>query len=257
MVLAVRGWPGWRDAILITIAMAAARTAAMSLNRLIDREIDKRNPRTAGRPLPSGRLTAPQVLGASVLSLAVLALSAWLLSPLALELMPIAAVFLVGYHYTKRFTWLSHYVLGITDAGAPLGAWAAVANRLDPPAFTLALAVATWIAGFDLLYSCQDVAFDRANRLKSVPARFGIPAALALARGTHVVTVAALAITGILLGLHPVFYLGCVVAVVLLGYEHSLVKPNDLSRLDMAFFNVNGYLAVAVFICTLLAVALG
>ncbi|MBV8087335.1 MAG: UbiA family prenyltransferase, partial [Chloroflexi bacterium] len=150
MVLAVHGWPGWRAAILITVAMAAARTAAMSLNRLIDREIDKRNPRTAGRPLPSGRLTPAQVLGASVLSLAVLALSAWLLSPLALALMPIAAVFLVGYHYTKRFTWLSHYVLGITDAGAPLGAWAAVANRLDPPAFTLALAVATWIGGFDL-----------------------------------------------------------------------------------------------------------
>jgi 4-hydroxybenzoate polyprenyltransferase len=251
MVLAARGLPTLWQVVWVTVAMASARTFAMSLNRLIDREIDRRNPRTRGRPLPSGRLSTFQVGLVVVASLAVLAVSARLLTDLTFKLFPIALVFLVGYHYTKRFTWLSHYILGITDAAAPLGAWAAVTNRLDPPAYLLGLAVATWIGGFDLIYACQDVEFDRANGLHSIPARFGIRTALLLARVSHAVTVLALVAVGTLLGLGPLYYLGCLVAAALLAYENSLVKPTDLSRVNLAFFNVNGYLAVAVFGFTL------
>src|SRR5581483_1315277 len=254
MVLAARGLPTLWQAVWITVAMAAARTFAMSLNRLIDREIDRRNPRTRARPLPSGRLTGLQVGLAAASSLALLVLAALLLTPLTLRLLPIALVFLAGYHYTKRFTWLSHYVLGITDAAAPMGAWVAVTDQLDPPAYLLGLAVAAWIGGFDVIYACQDVEFDRANGLHSIPARFGIATGLWVARLSHVVTVAALAGVGALLHLGPLYYLGCLVAAVLLAYEHSLVSPADLSRLNVAFFNVNGYLSVAVFLFALAAV---
>jgi 4-hydroxybenzoate polyprenyltransferase len=251
MVLAAQGLPTLWQVVWITVAMAAARTFAMSLNRLIDRQIDRRNPRTRGRPLPSGRLSPSQVVAVAAVSLAVLVLAAWLLTDLTLRLFPIALAFLVGYHYTKRFSWLSHYVLGITDAAAPMGAWIAVTNGMDPPAYLLGLAVATWIGGFDVIYACQDVEVDRAQGLHSIPARFGIATALWVARLSHVVTVVALVATGILLGLGPLYYLGCLVATALLAYEHSLVRPDDLSRLNMAFFNVNGYLSVAVFLFAL------
>jgi len=257
MVLAARGLPTLWQFFWITVAMASARTFAMSLNRLIDRELDRRNPRTRSRPIPSGRLSLGQVGLLAALSLAILALAAWLLTPLTFRLFPLALVFLVGYHYTKRFTWLSHYVLGITDAAAPMGAWIAVTNSMDLPAYLLGLAVASWIGGFDVIYACQDVEFDRANGLHSIPARFGIATGLWVARASHLVTALALIATGVVLGLGPVYYLGCLVAAALLAYENSLVKPDDLSRLNLAFFNVNGYLAVAVFGFTLAAVLLG
>ncbi len=254
MVLAADGVPTLWQVVWITVAMAAARTFAMSLNRLIDREIDRRNPRTSGRPLPSGRLTSTQVGIAAAISLVVLLVAAALLTPLALLLSPIAVAFMVGYHYLKRFTWLCHFVLGITDAAATMGAWIAITNSMDPPAYLLGLAVATWIGGFDIIYACQDVAFDRANRLHSIPARFGIRTALWVARVCHLVTVLALIATGVFLGLGPLYYLGCLIAAGLLAYENSLVSPTDLSRINLAFFNMNGYLAVAVFVCTLGAV---
>ena len=247
MLLAARGAPAFGQVFWITVAMASARTLAMALNRLIDREIDARNPRTANRALPR-RLLTPAEMGAYAgLSGAVLALAAWRLNPLCLQLLPGAVVILAGYSYTKRFTWLSHAVLGVADALAPIGAWAAVTASVPGEALVLGFAVATWIAGFDLLYACQDVDFDRASGLHSVPARFGIPAALRWARALHVLTVGPLAAVGLMLGLGAVYWLGVLAAAALLAYEHSLLKPHDLSKLDVAFFNVNGYIAVILF----------
>jgi 4-hydroxybenzoate polyprenyltransferase len=248
MVLAARGWPGWHAVIWITIAMATARTTAMAANRLIDRHLDARNPRTAGRHLPRGVLQPRDLAIAAVVSAAIFLLAAWQLGPLCLALAPLALVFLVGYSYTKRFTWLSHWILGFTDGAAAAGAWIAVRGTMELPAWLLWLAVTVWIAGFDLLYACQDVDFDRLEGLHSVPARFGIPAALGAARISHVLTTLALAAAGWSLGLGVLYWVGWLVVVALLVYEHSLVSATDLSRLDMAFFSVNGYISVITFV---------
>jgi len=171
-----------------------------------------------------------------------------MLNPLCLALAPLAVLFLVGYSYTKRFTWLSHWILGFTDGIAAAGGWIAVRGAFAPPVYVLWFALTVWIAGFDLIYACQDVEFDRRTGLHSVPARFGIPAALATARACHVLTIAAFALLGWMMGLGWLYWLGVVVVAGLLVYEHSLVSPGDLSRLDVAFFNVNGYIAVILFL---------
>lgn len=251
MVLAANGWPGWHTVIWVTLAMAGARTLAMSVNRLADRFIDAANPRTAKRHLPSGLLKPAQVTAAAVLSGGLLLLSAWMLNPLCLVLSPLAVLFLVGYSYTKRFTWLSHWILGFTDGIAAAGGWIAVRGGFDPPVYILWFALTVWIAGFDLIYACQDVEFDRRHGLHSVPARFGIPAALTVARLCHLLTIAAFALLGWTMGLGLLFWLGVLVVAGLLVYEHSLVSPGDLSRLDVAFFNVNGYIAVILFLSVL------
>ncbi|MFN0071472.1 MAG: UbiA-like polyprenyltransferase [Chloroflexota bacterium] len=253
MVLAAGGWPTWHQFIWITVAMAAARTMAMSLNRVIDRELDARNPRTAIRPIPSGRLSASNVWLAAAASAVILTFAAWQLNDLAVKLLPVAIVILTVYHYTKRFTWLCHLVLGVADGGAPLGGWLAVTGSIDPPAWLLFLAVTTWVGGFDLIYACQDVDFDRANGLHSVPVRFGIRTSLWAARIAHVITMLALGAVGTMLHLGPLYWAGWLAALALLAYEHSLVHPHDLSRLNVAFFNVNGYIGVIVFGFTLAA----
>ncbi len=247
MVLAADGWPGWRALIWVTLAMVGARTLAMSVNRLADRALDAANPRTAQRHLPTGLLKPGQVLSAAVGSGALLLFSAWMLNPLCLLLAPLAALFLIGYSYTKRFTWLTHWILGFTDGIAAAGGWIAVRGAFDPPVFILWFALTVWIAGFDLIYACQDVEFDRRARLHSVPARFGIAAALATARACHTLTVVAFVALGWVMGLGLVYWAGVLVVSALLAYEHSLVAPDDLSRLDLAFFNVNGYIAVILF----------
>jgi 4-hydroxybenzoate polyprenyltransferase len=251
MVLAADGWPGWPTVLWVTLAMAGARTLAMSVNRLVDRFIDAANPRTARRHRPAGLLAPWQVAAAAVVAGALLLLSAWMLNPLCLALAPLAVLFLVGYSYTKRFTWLSHWILGFTDGIAAAGGWIAVRAAFAPPVYVLWFALTVWIAGFDLIYACQDVEFDRQHRLHSVPARFGIPAALATARACHALTVAAFALLGVMMGLGWLYWLGVAVVAGLLVYEHSLVSANDLSRLDIAFFNVNGYIAVILFLAVL------
>jgi 4-hydroxybenzoate polyprenyltransferase len=250
------GWPTWSQIFWITVAMAAARTAAMSFNRYIDRHMDAHNPRTAMRDIPSGRISAQVVLFYALLSLAVLLLAAWMLNPLCFILALPAMLFLVGYSYTKRFTWLCHWILGATDGLAAAGGWIAVTGSIDPPAWTLWLAVTVWIAGFDLIYACQDIEFDRAYGLHSFPARFGVAAGLRLAQLMHLLTVVALAATGWLMGLGWPYWLGVLAVAGLLIYEHSLISPRDLSRLGFAFFNINGYIAVTIFIATLVAVAI-
>jgi 4-hydroxybenzoate polyprenyltransferase len=216
----------------------------VAANRVIDRVIDARNPRTAGRHLPRGTLQARELVALAAAGALAMVVAAGMLNRLCLALAPVALVFLVGYSYTKYFTWTTHWILGFTDGIAAGGGWIAVTGRFEPPAFVLWFALTVWIAGFDLVYACQDVAFDRAHRVHSVPARFGVAPALRLARLNHALTAAALAGLGWMTGLGPLYWVGWLAIVALLVWEHSLVRPDDLSRLDLAFFNVNGYIAL-------------
>ena len=261
MALAARGnhgWPGRDKLLWVTLAMVGARTLAMSLNRLIDARIDAHNPRTANRALPKKQIRPGEMLALSMIAGALLAFSAWQLNPLCFTLAPVAPLFLVGYSYTKRFTWLCHLFLGLTDGIAPIGGWLAVnptlsvANLLPP--FLLGLAVAAWVGGFAVLYACQDIAFDRAHGLRSIPARFGAPRALQISEMAHGASIGFLAAVGGILHLPWPFWIGVGVATWLLIWEHRLVRPDDFSQLDVAFFNMNGYLAVSVFAFSLLAV---
>ena len=247
MILASDGLPTLAPFLWITVAMASARTLAMSANRIIDRRLDAQNPRTAARPLPAGRIRLWEMTAMSVVSLGVFLLAAAMLNTLALALAPVAAVFVVGYSYTKRFTWTSHFVLGWADGIAPAGGWIAVTGSLSWEPVLMAFAVATWIGGFDILYACQDRDFDLQRGLHSIPQKFGIPAALMWAKGMHVLTAASLLAIGPWMGLGFPYYIGWALAAGLLVYEHRLVSPTDLSRLNMAFFNINGYIAVIIF----------
>ena len=257
MILAAGGWPAWAKFIWITVAMVAARTLAMSANRLADRELDARNPRTASRPLPRGQISSWAVVAYIVASLIMLIVAAWQLNPLCLLLLGGALVFLLGYHYTKRFTWLSHWVLGFTDGLAAPGAWIAVRGSIftiaDLPAWLLLAAVTFWIGGFDLIYACQDVQVDRREGLRSIPADFSVATALTLARICHALTVALLAGVGLTMSLGWPYWAGLAAVAAMLVHEHSLVSPGDLSRLNVAFFNMNGYISITVFAATLAA----
>jgi len=228
----------------------------MSANRLIDREIDARNPRTMNRPLPRGAIAPWQVLAIAVVSGAVLLVAAWQLNDLCLKLAPLAIGVLAAYPYAKRFTWLSHWWLGVADGLAPVGGWFAVRPEVTFEVLLLGFAVATWVAGFDLIYACQDAEVDRKQGLYSVAARFGVPASLRLSAAMHAATAVALLGVGVLLGLGILYYVGWLCAVGLLVHEHALVSPGDLSRLNAAFFNVNGYIAVIVFAFTFASVVL-
>jgi 4-hydroxybenzoate polyprenyltransferase len=263
MVLAARdqhGWPGLDKLIWITLAMAGARTLAMTLNRLIDARVDALNPRTANRALPRRQLSPGEMLLFAAISAIVLAFSAWQLNPLCFMLTPVALLFLVGYSYTKRFTWLCHLALGLTDGIAPVGGWLAVnptisVANLVPP-LLLGLAVAAWVGGFDLIYACQDIDFDRAHKVYSIPARFGPMRALQISEIAHGASVGLLAAVGAQLALGWPFWIGVGVAAWLLIWEHRLVRPDDFSQLDVAFFSMNGYIAVSVFVLSLLGVLL-
>ena len=243
-LLAARGWPAERQLLWIVMAMVSARSAAMSFNRLIDRRLDARNPRTAQRALPAGLLTARFVTGFALLSSAVLVVAAYELNPLAFRLSPLALAVLFLYSYTKRFTVLSHLVLGFCLGMAPAAAWIAIRGTLDPPVLLLTAAVTLWTAGFDILYACQDVEFDRGAGLHSVPQRWGIARALQVSAAMHGLMVLLLLWLAWAEQLGWVSVAGVVVAAALLVYEHGLVKPFDLSRLDAAFFNTNGWIGV-------------
>ena len=193
MVLAAGGWPGGRTIGWVTAAMVGARTCAMATNRVVDRWIDADNPRTAGRHLPRGVLGVWELRLLAAAGAALMLIAAAMLNPLCLALAPLALVFLVGYSYTKRFTWASHWILGFTDGIAAAGGWIAVRAAFEPPALVLWLALTVWIAGFDLIYACQDIDIDRTQGLHSFPARFGVSAALTMARANHALTAVALA----------------------------------------------------------------
>jgi len=243
------GQLGW-----IVVAMVGARNAAMGFNRLADQAYDGRNPRTAGRELPGGRLSRPAVWSATIGLAALFVFASFRLSQLCGWLSPGALLIVFGYSYTKRFTWASHLVLGLGLALAPLGGWLAVAGSLPAEAWLLACAVLAWVAGFDVLYACHDVDFDRSEGLRSIPARFGPRTALILARLLHGAALAALGGVGLVAGLHPVYWLGIAIIAGLLVWEHRLIGPDDLSRLDVAFFNMNGVIGVVYLAATLAAV---
>ncbi len=251
-VLAAGGLPPLDALLWITLAMIGARTAAMSFNRAIDARIDAANPRTAMRPIPAGQLSVRATLIMAAAALGLLVIAAAQLNPLCLLLSPIAVAALALYSYTKRFTWLCHIALGLTDGIAPAGGWLGISPTFTLPMLLLAGAVAVWIAGFDIIYACQDIAFDRANGLHSIPARFGIPAALRISTGLHALMIVLLIGLGWGLGLGWIYYLGVAATAGLLVVEHRIITPDDMSRINVAFFNVNSYIASVLFIFTLL-----
>jgi 4-hydroxybenzoate polyprenyltransferase len=236
--------------------MVGARTLAMAANRLIQRREDALNPRTAHRALPRGTLKPWEVMALMLFSLGLFFYAASQLNRLALILAPVAAAYIVLYSYAKYFTWTTHFILGVADAIAPAGAWIGVRGSLDWEAVLLAFAVATWIGGFDVTYSCQDYDFDRRHGIHSIPQRFGISAALWWARGMHTLTSLSLLALGLWMGLGFPYFIGWAIASLLLLYEHRIVRPNDLSRLNVAFFNINGYIAIVVFLATLASLLL-
>lgn len=257
MVLAAEGWPSWETVLWIVIAMIGARSAAMGFNRLVDRQIDAANPRTSKRALPAGLVSPLWVAAFVVASSAVLVLAAWKLNLLAFYLSPVALGILFLYSYTKRFTWASHLVLGLSLAGAPLGAWIAVRGDITATPVLLAVCVLLWVAGFDVLYALQDLDFDRRSGLFSIPARFGVVGSLWISAVLHAVMLGLLALLPLVYpGLGPGFWIGWAGCLALIGWQHWVVRPNDLTRLNAAFFTANGALSVWLFAATALDVLL-
>ena len=256
MFLAAGGLPTLSQFIWITVAMVGARTLAMSSNRLIHWREDAANPRTANRHLPKG-LLKPWEMGALTLgSVGLFLFAASQLNNLAFILAPVAAVYVVAYSYAKYHTWTTHLVLGVADAMAPAGAWIGVTGSVEPEAVLLALAVAVWIGGFDIVYACQDYDFDARFGVHSIPRRFGVEAAFWWYRSMHLLTSASLLALGIWMELGLLYYVGWAIASVLLFYEQTLVKPNDLSKLQLAFFTINSYVSAILLLFTSLAVVL-
>jgi 4-hydroxybenzoate polyprenyltransferase len=246
-LLAVDGVPSAHDLVWITVAMVGARSLAMALNRLIDARIDAANPRTATRELPSGALTKFAVVAFCLVSLAVYVLAVWQLDPLVRWLSPIPVAAFVVYPYLKRFTWLCHLWLGAVDGLAPIGAWAAIKGELPWQAWALGAAVAAWVSGFDLFYALFDVDVDREQGLHSWATRFGERGAFIGARALHLATIVLLAAVGAGLDVGVLYWFGVLIVGALLLYEHTLVRPGDLRRLDAAFFTMNGVISVAFF----------
>jgi 4-hydroxybenzoate polyprenyltransferase len=254
MILAAEGWPTWRTFGWIVVAMVGARSAAMAFNRLADRRLDAENPRTAGRALPRGEVTVGFVAAFVAASAAAFLLAAWQLNRLTLQLAPGALAVLLGYSYTKRFTTFSHLVLGLALAGAPVGAWIAVRGEVSATPLLLGAAVLLWVGGFDTLYALQDREFDLRRGLHSIPARFGERAALWISGLLHAGTLVLLALLPRTYeaGLGAAFWVGWAGCLALLAYQHWVVRPGDLSRLNAAFFTANGVLAVWLFTLTAL-----
>jgi len=251
-LLAANGLPTLVQILWITLAMVGARSAAMGFNRWADRAFDAENPRTSIRALPQGLVSPFQVMAFTLVSSAVLILAAYMLNPLSFFLSPVALLVVFFYSYTKRFTFLSHAFLGLAICLAPIGAWIAITGRIEGPALVLGSAVLFWLLGFDVLYALQDREFDVKAGLHSIPQRFGIRRSLWISRVSHAITMAMLILLGFQLSLGLFYAAGVLIALLLIVYEHTLVKENDLSKLDMAFFNMNGYISVTIFVFTLL-----
>jgi len=241
---------------VIIVAMASARTAAMGFNRIVDRGFDAKNPRTAGREIPTGKVSVRAAWMLTLAAAAVFVAAAAYLGPLCLALSPVALALLFGYSYTKRFTFLCHLFLGLAIASGPAGAWIAVRGDFGLPPALLMIAVACWIGGFDILYAIADTDFDRKTGLHSIPARFGVRRALLVSAALHVITAAALIALTAAAGLGLPYVAGVAIVIALLVWEHTIVRPGDLSRLDMAFFSLNGYVSVVFFVATLVDVLL-
>jgi 4-hydroxybenzoate polyprenyltransferase len=241
----------WVQLLLITVAMVSARTVAMGANRILDRHFDALNPRTAGRELVTGAMTVRTASTGTLIALVIFLASALALGPLCLLLAPVAVALLVLYSYGKRFTDFPQALLALAQFVAPVGAWIAVTGSVSWAAFWLGVAVGTWIGAFDLIYSCQDAEVDRRINSRSFPARFGIRAALITSAVVHVVTVAAFAAFGYCAGLGALWWIGLVLVAVILVYEHAIVRTDDLSRVNRAFFTANGVIGIGLFVFAL------
>ncbi|MBS3909531.1 MAG: putative 4-hydroxybenzoate polyprenyltransferase [Actinobacteria bacterium] len=250
MVLAANGLPSIAEIFWITVAMVGARSFAMAINRYIDREIDARNPRTEDRAIPAGKLNNNYVLVFSAVSLIVFFVATYQLAPLARLVWPAIVFPFLIYSYTKRFTWLSHVVLGVSLGLAPIAAWIAITNGLSWPVVVLGAAVTLWVAGFDIIYACQDIDFDRKDKLFSIPAVFGVKKALLVTRTFHVLTVCLLFTVGVAFDLGVVYYIGVAITALLLAYENRMVKEDDLSKVNVAFFTINGFISLQIFAFT-------
>ncbi|HPU30123.1 MAG TPA: UbiA-like polyprenyltransferase [Syntrophorhabdaceae bacterium] len=256
--LAAKGFPDVKKFFLITIAFSAARTYAMTLNRIIDLKYDSKNPRTSERHLVKGIVRKKTAIYGVLISFIVFVITAYALGPLPFILTPVALFFLSFYHITKRFTYFSHFFLGLTDGLAPAGAWVAIRGSFftlsDQPAWILIFIVTFWIAGFDILYQCQDIEFDRKEGLHTIPSRFGTEMALKIARLCHIIMLLGLVYLGFFLNFNIFYIISLVISTVLLLKEHSLISPHDLSKLDMAFFNMNGYISIIIFLGIMLSI---
>jgi 4-hydroxybenzoate polyprenyltransferase len=250
-LLAAKGFPGGRTLLWILLAMVGARSGAMGMNRIADRHLDALNPRTCDRPLPQGRIATGEAWGFAAASFGLFVLAAWMLNPFCLALTPPAILVVCGYSYTKRFTALSHLVLGLALGIAPVGAWIAVTGGLAAAPLVLGAAVAFWVAGFDVLYALLDLEFDRRTGLFSLPARLGLEGGLGMARLFHGLTVACFALLIPLLALGWVYVAGLALATGLLVYQHVLLRRHGLAKVELACFNVNAILSVAMLACTL------
>ena len=244
--IASDGFPKLNKLGWILVAMVGARSCAMAFNRLADAEIDKANPRTSMRAIPAGLIAEGAVWAFTLVSAALLVFAAYNLNQLAFALSPVALVVIMGYSYTKRFTSLSHIWLGISLSIAPIGAWIAIKGRFDWTPMLLGFAVLLWTAGFDIIYACQDFDFDRKQRLHSIPAKFGIKPALWISSVLHVVMVAILLGVTLLTNLGVVYLAGVGIVIIILIYEHAIVKPHDLSRINLAFFTLNGMVSLVL-----------
>jgi 4-hydroxybenzoate polyprenyltransferase len=251
--LAAGGLPSGEALLWITAAMVGARSAALALNNLIDLRYDRLQPRHAARPLVTGAVKPWEAAAFAVVCLGVFVVAVYRLHPLCRVLWPLAVVPFVVYPYMKRYSWACHFVLGVALAGAPVGAWIAVRGDLTATVSVLAVAVGIWIAAFDVVYGCQDVAFDRAHGLHSLPVRFGVAGALRLARVMHAASVAAFAVAGWLAGLGAWYYGGVALAAAVLVYQHSIVTAGDLSRVSQAYFMRNGLVGMAIFLFTVVS----
>lgn len=251
--LAAEGFPDLRTTLLIIACMVSARTAGMSFNRVLDASIDAKNPRTATRAVPAGRVSKASVWFLALLSLALLSAFAWLLNPLAFYLSPLCHLMLIGYSLTKRFTWGCHFFLGLVEAFAPIGGWIAVKGTCtDWTPYLLGLGTVFWIAGLDIVYATQDSSFDRKNGLFSIPARFGEKKSFMLARLSHLLTVALIIGVGLVSHLSLVFWIGTAIVTSLFIYQHSLVGVGKKEQLQFAFFNLNSWIAFSLMMTTLI-----
>lgn len=251
-VIAAAGkMPSFSIWLWVTLAMFGARTAGMSLNRLIDMKIDKKNPRTKERLLPSGKINKTSVWLITFVSLALLIFSSWMLNPLCFKLSPLAAGLLWFYSYCKRFTWTTHLILGLVESAAPIGGWLSVTGTWSITPFFLGAAIIFWMTGLDIIYACQDYEFDRKEHLYSIPSVFGLENALSISSFSHILTVFFLLIFGLMAKAGIIYYTGLAVTSLLFIYEHSLVNPKDLTHIDRAFFTVNSWISIVILIFTM------
>ncbi|RKD72859.1 4-hydroxybenzoate polyprenyltransferase [Sinobaca qinghaiensis] len=247
--MSVQGtWPTIMEWIFITLAMVGARSAAMTLNRVIDANIDKKNPRTADRAIPAGEVSIAQSLLFIGGSFALLFIAAFSLNTLTVLMLPLFVFLLTFYSYTKRFTWLCHVFLGVTIAMAPVGGWIGATGQFSVELLFLFLTVAFWTAGFDVIYATQDAEYDRRVKLHSIPARFGIEKALRISKGFHLISFASLLLLSLLSPLGWLFFIGVMIVGAIMVYEHSLVKPNDLTKVGVAFFQMNGIISITMLV---------